>query len=229
MANKPLVSVIIPVYNGEKYLGEAIASVFKQIYDPLELIIVDDGSTDNSGNIAKSFPQILYIYQHNQGVCVARNRGIAMAKGEFIAFLDADDIWTNNKLETQINYFIKEPNIGYSITKQRFFFDSEVIIPSWFNQKFLSIDHNGYLASTLVVKREIFEKIGLFNTQCIYGGEATEWFFRAKDAKISMVAIPETLLLKRITNEPKKYTPNTKEIFKIIKASLERNRNFING
>ncbi|BAQ60054.1 glycosyltransferase [Geminocystis sp. NIES-3708] len=227
MATKPLVSVIIPVYNGEKYLGEAIESVFQQIYNPIELIIVDDGSTDNSRNIAKSYPQILYIYQDNQGVSVARNTGIAMAKGEFIAFLDADDIWMNNKLEIQIEYFLKNPHIGYSVTKQRFFLESGITIPSFFNQKFLSIDHTGYLASTLVVKREVFEKIGKFNTKYICGGEATEWFFRAKDFDVLMIAIPKTLLLKRMhsDNESNK-DPDRIEIFKIIKASLERNRSF---
>jgi len=84
-----LVSVIIPVYNGEQYLAEAIESALCQSYRPIELIVIDDGSTDRSAIIAKSYEQVIYIYQTNQGVSVARNTGLGVAQGEFIAFLDA--------------------------------------------------------------------------------------------------------------------------------------------
>lgn len=90
--NRPLVSVIIPVYNGEHYLSFAIRSVLQQDYYPFEIIVVDDGSTDKSGNIARSFKEVHYIYQPNHGVAVARNVGVTAAQGEFIAFLDQDDL-----------------------------------------------------------------------------------------------------------------------------------------
>ena len=99
--DKPLVSVIVPVYNGEHYLSFAIHSILRQDYHPSEVIVVDDGSTDNSANIARSFKEVRYIHQSNQGVAMARNVGIAAARGEFIAFLDADDLWTPNKLSIQ--------------------------------------------------------------------------------------------------------------------------------
>ncbi|WP_448162914.1 glycosyltransferase [Bacillus mobilis] len=104
---KPLVSVIIPLYNAEKYIEQTIESILKQTYNKIELIIVDDESTDNSSyivkRIQKNYPnKIKYIYQKNQGVSVARNTGIENANGDYIAFLDSDDLWYPTKIEKQI-------------------------------------------------------------------------------------------------------------------------------
>lgn len=117
MQNK-LVSIITPVYNGEKYIEECIKSVLNQSYKNIEMIIIDDGSTDNSENIIKkytqSFPFIKYIKcNENSGIWVARNIGIEKAKGRFISFLDADDIYKKNKIKNQINFMLKN---NYSFT-----------------------------------------------------------------------------------------------------------------
>ncbi|WP_343347854.1 glycosyltransferase family 2 protein [Terrisporobacter petrolearius] len=117
MENK-LVSIITPVYNGEKYIEECIKSVLNQSYKNIEMIIIDDGSTDNSENIIKkyteSFPFIKYIKcNENSGIWVARNIGIEKAKGRFISFLDADDIYKKNKIKNQINFMLKN---NYSFT-----------------------------------------------------------------------------------------------------------------
>ncbi|HEY9704613.1 MAG TPA: glycosyltransferase family A protein, partial [Allocoleopsis sp.] len=123
--NNPLVSVIIPVYNGDRYLKAAIESVLCQDYEPIEIIIIDDGSTDNSAKIAQIFgDKINYFYQENSGVAVARNTGILRSKGELIAFIDQDDLWTENKLTLQIDYLMKNPNIGLIIGKMHCFLDS---------------------------------------------------------------------------------------------------------
>src|SRR3954451_23570366 len=105
----PLVSVIIPVHNGAKYLRAALESVFAQTYSPFEVIVVDDGSVDESGVIAQSFNDVRYIHQANQGVAAARNNGIGAARGEFLAFLDQDDLWTTEKLKLQMGYLMKDP------------------------------------------------------------------------------------------------------------------------
>ena len=103
--DSPLVSVIIPVYNGEKYLRESIDSIFSQTYTPIEVIVVDDGSTDQSKAIARSFPQIRYLFQNNSGHASARNRGIRAANADYISFLDSDDLWLPEKLLLQISDF----------------------------------------------------------------------------------------------------------------------------
>jgi len=110
--NQSLVSVIIPVYNCERYLAEAIESVIIQNYRPIEIIVIDDGSTDGSADVAKKFGQAArYCFLQHSGISAARNRGIDLAHGTFIAFLDADDIWVQNKLALQMAVFGKKPDL----------------------------------------------------------------------------------------------------------------------
>lgn len=98
----PVVSVVIPAYNAETYLAATIESVLAQTFRDLEIIVVDDGSKDRTAAIARSFPQVRYVYKENGGVSTARNRGIAEARGEFVALLDADDLWKPSKLQRQV-------------------------------------------------------------------------------------------------------------------------------
>src|SRR6476619_4299573 len=120
-SENPLVSVIIPVYNGARYLRAALESVFAQSYCNFEVIVVDDGSVDDSGVIAQSFPEVRYINQTNQGVAAARNHGIEVARGEYFAFLDQDDLWTPEKLKLQIEYLLNHQDLGYTLTQQQYF------------------------------------------------------------------------------------------------------------
>jgi glycosyltransferase involved in cell wall biosynthesis len=111
----PLVSIIMPVYNGEQYLSKAIESVLLQTYQNFELIIVNDGSTDNSKAVIESYLKdlrIRYFEQCNAGVAAARNAGIAISQGELIALLDQDDIWLPHKLLLQIQFMTNNPEIG---------------------------------------------------------------------------------------------------------------------
>ena len=112
-----MVSVIIPAYNAEKYLSETIQSVINQTYTDWELILVDDGSSDNTRKIAEKFTEknnrIKYIYQTNSGVSTARNEGLKIIKGEFICFLDADDLWLPNNLKSRIEFLSKNKNIDW--------------------------------------------------------------------------------------------------------------------
>src|SRR5581483_12146947 len=101
----PEVSVIIPTYNRRDFVREAIASVLAQAYQDFEVIIVDDGSQDDTHAVIQEFPGVRYIYQENRGVSAARNRGVTVSQGEFLAFLDSDDIWRPRKLESQIGFF----------------------------------------------------------------------------------------------------------------------------
>lgn len=110
----PNVSIIIPTYNRYQFLLEAITSVFHQTYQDFEIIVVDDGSTDNTEDILCNFDdRVRYFKQKNSGSAVARNRGILNSKGNYIAFLDSDDLWYPQKLEKQIEVFQKYPNVGF--------------------------------------------------------------------------------------------------------------------
>src|SRR3989338_9975584 len=114
MVNNPLVSVVIPTYNGSRFIKETIQSVLDQTYTNIEAIIVDDGSKDNTPDIVKSIndSRIIYIRQENAGVSMARNNGINISKGEYIAFLDHDDVWLPCKLERQLLLFKENPVIA---------------------------------------------------------------------------------------------------------------------
>src|SRR5690349_9034781 len=103
MSTLPLTSVIVPCYNGGRYVATAVQSVFRQSYPRIEVVVVDDGSTDDSPAILAGFGEaIRYVRQTNQGLSAARNRGIKEARGELLAFLDADDVWLPSKLATQV-------------------------------------------------------------------------------------------------------------------------------
>jgi len=221
----PLVSVIIPVHNGARYLRAALESVFAQTYRLFEVIVVDDGSTDDSGIIAQSFPDVRYIHQANQGVAAARNHGIEASRGEFLAFLDQDDLWTPEKLKLQINYLLSHPGVGYTLTQQQFFLDPGATLPAWFRKELLTSVHTGWVLGTLVVRRTAFEQVGNFATGYSAASDG-DWFFRAKAAGIPMEVVPELLLLKRIhgSNESAHAKEILSELRKVVKSSLDRQR-----
>jgi Predicted glycosyltransferases len=223
---RPLVSIIVPVYNGERYLRAALESIFAQTYRPLEVIVVDDGSVDDSGVIAQSFPEVRYIRQENQGVAAARNHGIETARGEFYAFLDQDDLWTPEKLTVQISYLLNDPDLGYALSQQQFFLEPGATLPIWFRKELLATVHTGWILGTLVVRRTTFEQVGNFD--CRYAAaNDSEWFFRAKAAGIPMRVVPELLLLKRIheANDSARAKEILSELLKVVKTSLDRQRN----
>lgn len=225
MTEQPLVSVIIPVYNGARHLRAALESVFAQTYRPIEVIVVDDGSVDDSGDIAQSFPEVRYSKQANQGVAAARNNGIAAARGEFYAFLDQDDLWKPEKLKLQIDYLQSHPEIGYTLTQQQFFLEPGAALPPWFRKDLLAVVHTGWVLGTLVVRRTVFEKIGNFATGYSAANDS-DWFFRAKAAEIQMAVVPELLLLKRIheANDSARAKEILSELLKVVKTSLDRQR-----
>jgi glycosyltransferase involved in cell wall biosynthesis len=171
----PTVSVIIPTYNREQLLGRAIKSVLVQTYQDFELIIVDDGSTDNTERLVKNFKseKIRYIRsRENKGVSAARNIGIQSAKGDYIAFQDSDDEWMPEKLEKQMRAFeTAPPEVGIVYTgflmitvNKRDYKPSAEITPKDGNI-FRSILRGEYLVApqTTVIKRECFEKAGMFD------------------------------------------------------------------
>ena len=222
---QPLVSVIIPVYNGARFLRAALESVFAQTYRPLEVIVVDDGSADDSGVIAQSFPEVRYIRQENQGVAAARNNGLKAARGEFFAFLDQDDLWTPEKLKLQLEHLLNNPELGYTLTHQQFFLEPGTTLPVWFRKELLTSVHTGWVLGTLVVRRTAFEQVGNFAVGYSAANDS-DWFFRAKAAEIPMAIVPELLLRKRIheANDSGRAKEILSELLKVVKSSLDRHR-----
>ncbi len=221
---KPLVSVIIPVYNGEAYLAEAVESIHRQNYEPIEIIIVDDGSTDETANVVKSYNNMRYIYQPNQGVAAARNSGIENSWGELIAFLDADDCWALNKLNIQVDCLLRHPHVGYTLGMQRNFLESGTDRPFWLKKEHLLRDHIGFLP-TLLIRKQIFQAVGLFNPDYRISSDV-EWFSRVVDACIPRIVVSELVLYRRIHNSNLGYQlkGGNPLWLKALRASVHRKR-----
>jgi glycosyltransferase involved in cell wall biosynthesis len=221
---KPLVSVIIPVYNGARFISEAIQSVCKQNYEPLEIIIVDDGSTDDTPSVVRSFKDIRYIHQENQGVAVARNTGIENSRGELIAFLDADDYWTDNKLNIQVECLLRNPHVGYTLGMQKNYLESGIERPFWLREEHLLGEHIGFLP-TMLIRRQIFDKVGLFNTDFKIT-EDVEWFSRIENDCITRMVVPEVLLYRRIHDANLGYQlkGGNPLLLKVLRASVHQKR-----
>jgi len=216
------VSVIIPVYNSERYLRTAVESVLKQTYDFFELIVVDDGSVDGSSNVIKSFEAIRYRFQPHSGISSARNAGIAMARGGIVAFLDADDIWLPDKLESQVSFLKSHPDVDCVICKYKGFFQSGEDIPGWVNQASFLEENVGYLPSCMILRKQAFDRVGLFDTS-LRTGEDLEWFSRARRAGIEIEKLARILVRKRYHGRNTSYgsRSNKAHLFRIFRNNIQ--------
>jgi len=156
ISEKALISVIIPVYNGERYVAEAIDSVLAQEYKNIEIIVVNDGSTDNTEDVVRSYANVKHLFQSRKGVSAARNNGVRCSSGEFIAFLDADDLWTKNKLLTQIDIMMKGPSPDMVFGHAEQFFSPELADILKDKIKMITGAMPGYIPGTMLIKRNSF-------------------------------------------------------------------------
>lgn len=226
MNNSPLVSIIIPVYNGQAYLSEAINSVLDQTYKSIQVIVIDDGSTDGSGDIAQSFMgSIEYYYQSNQGTAAARNFGVQMSKGALLAFLDQDDLWLENKLNLQVSAFKADTRTDIVFGQVKQFVSPEM--DEQFRKNIFCPPHlmPGFLPSAMLIKRESFFRTGLFESVWQIG-EWADWYARASEQELKKTMIPELVTLRRIHSGNKGITQreSLNEYIQILKASLDRRR-----
>jgi glycosyltransferase involved in cell wall biosynthesis len=214
---------VIPVHNGERYLAAAIRSVLAQTYRPIEVIVVDDGSTDSSASIARSFEAVRCMVQAHQGVAVARNTGISAAGGAFIAFLDADDVWPPDKLAVQVGHLMDHPRVAYTVGRIRNFLEPGIALDPKIQRTLLERDQVGLM--TLVGRREVFAQVGGFDPSYRVG-EDFDWFVRAKDAGIVMAILPDVVLHRRIHGANlSSHTEACREsLLRVFKASLDRQR-----
>ena len=221
----PLVSVVIPVFNGERFLREAVQSVLDQKYSPIEIIIVDDGSTDGSSAVARSFSEtVRYLYQANQGPAAARNRGIEHAQGSLIAFADADDLWPSEKLEMQLPYLINDAAIEIVMGRIQQVRLSKTVNGQTQAEELAEPAFSVNLGSA-VIKKSVFERVGLFDESMRYS-EDVDWFMRAREAGAAIVTIDAVTLLYRQHEENMTRGKSTSElsVLKALKRSLDRRR-----
>jgi glycosyltransferase involved in cell wall biosynthesis len=202
-----LVSVVIPTYNYAHFLGDAIESALAQAYKNIEVIVVDDGSSDNTSDVVKKYEgAVRYIYQNNRGLSAARNTGIRESRGQYIAFLDADDIWMPEKISEQLKLFEGQNNIG--AVSCRFYEMNERMIvlaeskhkdypPKVLKEK-LMLSNAVSGGSSIVVKKECFDLVGLFDEKLSAAEDWDMWLRISTKFNIRIVEKP--LLKVRVGN-----------------------------
>ena len=184
----PRISVVIPAYNAVNYIGEAMESVILQGAKDLEIIVVDDGSTDGTGKfVQENYPQVRYLFQNNKGPSSARNLGIKEAKGEYIAFLDSDDCWISGKIKLQSEVLDKYPKVGivacnfFNIDREGniltevkggHYLDKHQLLNDLFVKNVITGSCSGVL-----IRKECFDKLGMFDEE-LTGAEDRDMFFR---------------------------------------------------
>jgi len=216
------VSVIIPVYNGEAFLTAAVESIQRQAHYPLEIIIIDDGSTDATASIAANFDNnVYYISQPNSGPAAARNRGIKMARGNVIAFLDADDLWPDNKLERQLTRLADDPSVEIVMGLTQFMrltAGQPQFEPFQKPQLFLNF-------GSAVFRKSVFDQMGLFDETMAHS-EDIDWLLRARENGVSMIILNDVTLFYRIHSSNMSQDKSARHFFfiKALKQSLDRRR-----
>ena len=223
-----LVTVIIPTYNNSLFVIDSIESVLNQTYKNFEIIVVDDGSTDNTEDILKDYvnqKKIIYIKKINGGPASARNVGIREAKGKFVAFLDADDIWTPNKLTKQIGLILK--NDFAAVHTDRYFFD-QTNTKDWINHSKQNIQHlikeNFIVTSSLIIKTEILKKY-MFNEDAnFFAVEDYELWLRLLFSDYTFGYIPEKLVGYRLHKNQISSNANINNTIYIYKYHFQKQK-----
>jgi glycosyltransferase involved in cell wall biosynthesis len=189
MDDLPLVSAIIPVLNGERFLAAAVASIRRQRYPRIEVIVVDDGSTDGTVAVASSLGDgVRCVSQANAGPPAARNRGLELARGNLIAFLDADDLWSEDKLEVQAGRMLADPEVDAVMGTTQIFLRSAAMDdattlgePAGPPALLLSL-------GSALFRREVFDRVGRFDVSQRMDDDV-DWFLRALEAGVRVLPL----------------------------------------
>jgi glycosyltransferase involved in cell wall biosynthesis len=193
----PLVTVVIPAFNRERFLGDAIESVFLQDHRPLEVLVVDDGSTDGTAAVARRFPGVRYLGRSHGGAAAARNTGVTAARGEFLAFLDSDDLWLKEKLACQIEAMVASPDPAMAFGWVQQFVSPDATGPVRDRIVCPEKPRPGRTCGTLLLRREVMERVGPFD-ESLAAGEFVDWLSRARLLGIRDVMVERVVLRRRL-------------------------------
>ena len=222
----PLVSVLITVYNGARYLREAILSALGQTYRPLEVIVVDDGSDDGSADVARTFGDaVRVVSQARASIGVARNRAVGMARGEHLAFLDADDRFVPDKIERQMDAVLADPALDAVFGHVREFVSPDVPPDVAARLRPPAGPTPWPSTSLMLVRRSAFHRVGGFSTT-LRVGVGLDWYARATERGLRMLVLPMVLLERRLhaENNGLREVASRMEYTRVLRAALGRRR-----
>jgi glycosyltransferase involved in cell wall biosynthesis len=221
---KPLVSLIVSVYNGETFLARALESLFAQEYDPVEVIVVDDGSTDLSGQIARTFPGVLSLHQPHGGLARARNTGLAAAHGDFVGFFDADDLAPPEKLTIQVGYLLSHPEVDCVLGRQELFYEGEEPA-AWSDRQAIFGDVN---LMSAVMRTRVLREVGGFDPTYLKS-EDRDLFVRLREYGAKTDVLPDIVLYRRVHGANMTFAPSPSHaLLRSLKARIDRGRE-VNG
>ena len=218
----PLVSCIVPVFNGERFLAQTLASIRAQTYESLEIVVVDDGSTDGTpAVVAAQGGPVAYLRQNNRGQAAARNAGVRAARGEFVAFLDADDLWEPAKLARQMARLRQAPPIDLCLTRFQNFWMPELADEARrYRDDPVARPSAAWCIGTLLAPRRVLDRFGPFDERLRLGPNIT-WFLRAAGRGARIEVVPDVLMRRRLhadntTRQDLRSGPD--EVFPILRA-----------
>lgn len=220
MGALPLVSVVIPAYNAEAFLAAALESALSQEGANLDVIVVDDGSTDGTAAVLGRFGEQVRVFrQDNAGSGAARNRGAARARGDYLAFLDADDLWAPGKLSRQLAALAREPTLDMVWGGVREFRDGDD--PAASDLPVLAAPHPG----AALLRREAFERTGGFS-ETFRQTEVVEWATRILQAGLRQAGMDDVVMYRRLhgANKGQGNAPARSEYLAVLKRHLDRRR-----
>jgi glycosyltransferase involved in cell wall biosynthesis len=225
---RPVVSCIVPVFNGERHLGAALASLLVQTAPLGEIIVVDAGSTDGSADVVASFgSSVQSVHRPGSGPAAARNWGLGLAQGDFVAFLDQDDLWHPEKLARQLVCFEARPALDACITFiQKFWepgFEDDADFYAGYPR---GAAVPGYVSTTLLARRSVFDLVGSFNPALRFS-DASDWFLRAAERGVAVELLPEVLVYHRQhrSNLTRREDQASRDEFlHFVKRALDRQR-----
>ncbi len=226
MTSPPLVSVMMVVFNGGPYLREAIDSVLGQTYQPVELVVVDDGSDDGSGEVAQSYlPRLRYTFQDRAGIGAARNRALDLATGDYLTFLDADDRLVPGALAREVDVLESDPELDMVFAHVREFVSPDIDEAERQNLRAPSGRIPGRLPTTMLCRRDAFLRVGGFATD-IRMGVTLDWSARALEQGLKSVMLPDVLFERRLhaQNNGLRERESRTHYVRVLKASLDRRR-----
>lgn len=223
---RPLVSVLMPAYNVADYIGEAIESVLRQTWQPVEVIVVNDGSTDGTAGVARRYvPPIRLFDQRHAGIGASRNRALEEARGEYLALLDSDDYWPPEKLERQMAVLASQPEVDFVFGAVSQFVSPELARGEEERRVPPAGYRPGRSPGTCLGRRTAFARVGPFRAD-LKVGEFVDWWARAAELGVRSVVLPQVLLHRRVhrNNTVTRQRAAQSDYVRVVHAALARRR-----
>jgi alpha-1,6-rhamnosyltransferase len=217
--DRPLVSVIMAAYNSAGHIREALESALAQDWQPLEIVVVDDGSTDGTDAIVRSFSEAVYVRQKNQGPAAARNAAVAKSRGKFVANFDSDDLLPPTRIGVQAGYLMEHPEVGAVFGRQEW-----LNAPDWMARDSVYGDVDGIPLSSVMFRRDVFFALGGYDTSFVHG-EDMDLLLRLRERGIAYHVLPEVVLYRRYDADSLTGgMPSREPLLRSLRAKLERTR-----